>query len=125
VINPRHTRGNRVERTEDFRVHILGEHTPVSQPLVIQRPLPREVFAELTESKIVAAQEALPVMVRIHRVDKYGMVESALVRVATIISINRATQAGLERNPTASKDPPTNSTPTRNKPSDGETELWP
>jgi hypothetical protein len=36
---------------------------------------------------------------------------SALVRVATVISINKATQAGLERNPTVSKDPQTNSTP--------------
>ena len=28
-----HTRGNRPERTEDFRTHILGEHNPVSQPI--------------------------------------------------------------------------------------------
>jgi hypothetical protein len=39
------------------------------------------------------------------------MVESALVRVATIISINKATLAGLERNPTVTKDPQMNSTP--------------
>jgi hypothetical protein len=39
------------------------------------------------------------------------MVETVLVRTATIISINKATQAGLERDPTVSKDPPTNSTP--------------
>jgi hypothetical protein len=40
--------------------------------LVIRKPLHREVFAELTESKITAAQKALPVMVRIHLVDEYG-----------------------------------------------------
>jgi hypothetical protein len=34
------------------------------------------------------------------------MVESVLVRTATIISINNATQAGVERNPTVSKDDP-------------------
>src|SRR5580698_157023 len=33
VNNLRHTRGNSLERTEDFRVHIPGEHTPVSQPI--------------------------------------------------------------------------------------------
>jgi hypothetical protein len=42
--------------------------------LVIRKPLHREVFAELTESKITAAQKALPVMVRVHLVDKYGTV---------------------------------------------------
>jgi hypothetical protein len=29
----RHARGNPLERTEDFRVHVPGEHTPVSQPI--------------------------------------------------------------------------------------------
>jgi hypothetical protein len=33
VNNLRHTRRNSLKRTEDFRVHILGEHTPVSQPI--------------------------------------------------------------------------------------------
>ena len=33
VINLRHTRGNRLESTEDFRVHTRGQHTPVSQPI--------------------------------------------------------------------------------------------
>ncbi len=42
--------------------------------LVIRKPFNSEVFSELAESKIVAAQKALPVMVRIHLVDKYGAV---------------------------------------------------
>src|SRR5271169_4481224 len=48
--------------------------------LVIRKPLHREVFAELTESKITAAQKALPVMVRVHLVDKYGAVLPAVTR---------------------------------------------
>src|SRR3984893_2625321 len=39
------------------------------------------------------------------------MAESLVVRMATSISTNKATQTRLERNPTISKDPPTNSTP--------------
>jgi hypothetical protein len=31
VNNLRHTRGNALKRTEDFRVHIPGGHTPVSE----------------------------------------------------------------------------------------------
>src|SRR5271169_6338106 len=33
VNNLRHARGNRLERTEDFRVYIPGGHSPVSQPI--------------------------------------------------------------------------------------------
>ena len=40
--------------------------------LVIRKSLDGEVFSELAESKIVAAQEAFPVTVRIHLVDEYG-----------------------------------------------------
>src|ERR1700738_2565451 len=38
------------------------------------------------------------------------MAERLVVRMATSISTNKATQARLERNPTVSKDPPTKST---------------
>ena len=41
---------------------------------VIRKSLDGEVFPELAESKIVAAQKALPVVVRIHLVDEYGAV---------------------------------------------------
>src|ERR1700686_346501 len=40
--------------------------------IVISKPLDGEVFAELTESKITAAQKTLPVMVRVHLVNKNG-----------------------------------------------------
>jgi hypothetical protein len=46
--------------------------------LVIRQSLDCEVFSELAEGKIVAAQKALPVMVRIHLVDKYGAVFPAV-----------------------------------------------
>ena len=42
--------------------------------LVIRESLDGEVFSKLAESKIVAAQKTLPVMVRIHLVDEYGAV---------------------------------------------------
>jgi hypothetical protein len=42
--------------------------------LVIRESLDGEVFSELTESKITAAEKALPVMVRVRLVDKYGAV---------------------------------------------------
>jgi hypothetical protein len=40
--------------------------------LVVEKSINSEVFSELAERKIVAAQKDLPVMVRIHLVDKYG-----------------------------------------------------
>jgi hypothetical protein len=40
--------------------------------LVIRKSLDGEVFSELAESKVTAAQKALPIMVRIHLVDEYG-----------------------------------------------------
>jgi hypothetical protein len=46
--------------------------------LVIRKSLDGEVFSELTESKITAAQKALPVMVRVHLVDKYGALLPAM-----------------------------------------------
>src|SRR5579863_4512230 len=46
--------------------------------LVIGKPLDGEVFSELAESKIVAAQKALPVMVGINLVDEYGAVLPAM-----------------------------------------------
>ncbi len=42
--------------------------------LVIRKSLDREVLSELAESKIVATQKTLPVVVRIHLVDEYGAV---------------------------------------------------
>ncbi|HYW36985.1 MAG TPA: hypothetical protein VE957_02640 [Terriglobales bacterium] len=46
--------------------------------LAIKKSVDGEVFSELAEGKIVAAQEALPVMVRIHLVDEYGAVLPAV-----------------------------------------------
>ncbi|MGB8864644.1 MAG: hypothetical protein WCC71_11150, partial [Candidatus Sulfotelmatobacter sp.] len=46
--------------------------------LVIRKSLDGEVFSELAESKITAAKKALPVMIRVHLVDKYGAVLPAV-----------------------------------------------
>jgi hypothetical protein len=57
--------------------------------LVIRKSLDGEVFSELTESKIPAAQKALPVMVGVHLVDKYGTVfPSVTGEIALRITIN-------------------------------------
>ena len=48
--------------------------------LVIGKSLDGEVFSELTERKVVAAQKALPVMVRIHLVNEYGAVLPSVTR---------------------------------------------
>jgi hypothetical protein len=48
--------------------------------LVVRKSLDGEVFSELAESKIVAAQKALPVMVGIHLVDEYGAVLPSVTR---------------------------------------------
>src|SRR5277367_598207 len=42
--------------------------------VAIKKSIDSEVFSELAESKVIAAQKALPVMIRIHLVDKYGAV---------------------------------------------------
>src|SRR6202162_701514 len=57
--------------------------------LVIRKSLDGEVFSELTESKIVAAKKALPVMVRIHLVDEYGaMLPSVPSQIGLRITID-------------------------------------
>jgi hypothetical protein len=48
--------------------------------LAIRKSLDGEVFSELAESKIVAAQKAFPVVVRIHLVDEYGAVLPSVTR---------------------------------------------
>src|SRR5580704_16656148 len=57
--------------------------------LVVRKSLDGEIFSELAESKIVAAQKALPVMVRVHLVDKYGALLSAVTgEIALRITID-------------------------------------
>jgi hypothetical protein len=57
--------------------------------LVIRKSLDGEVFSELAESKIVAAQKALPVMVRIHLVDEYGaLLPSVTGQIGLRIALN-------------------------------------
>jgi len=47
---------------------------------------------------------------QLRRETPLSIVESEFVGVATVISINKAKDAGLERNPTTTSDPQTNST---------------
>src|SRR2546430_17436193 len=48
--------------------------------LVIKKSLDGEIFSELAESKIAAAQKALPIMVRVHLVDDYVAVVPSVAR---------------------------------------------
>src|SRR5208283_1003899 len=61
---------------------------------VIRKSLDGEIFSELAEGKIVAAQKAPPVIVRIHLVDEYGAVLPAVtgeigLRIALNIECER------------------------------------
>ena len=61
-----------------FKYRISNAVSIADAHLVIKKSLDGEVFSELAESKIVAAQKALPVVVRIHLVDEYGAVLPAV-----------------------------------------------
>ena len=61
-------------RLRHFKYRITNTVAIANADLVIRKSLDGEVFSELAETKIVAAQKALPVMVRIHLVDEYGAV---------------------------------------------------
>ena len=63
-----------------FKFSITDAISIADAHLVIRQSLDGEVFSELAESEIVATQKALPVMVRIHLVDKYGAVLPAVTR---------------------------------------------
>ena len=72
-----------------FKYRIANAVSIADADLVIRKPFDREVFAELTESKITAAQEALPVMIRVHLVDKYGaMLPSVTGKITLRITID-------------------------------------
>ena len=55
-----------------FKYRITNAVSIADADLVIRKSLDGEVFSELAESKIIAAQKALPVVIGIHLVDKYG-----------------------------------------------------
>jgi hypothetical protein len=87
-----HADANAVARHAGLRYFKFSGTDAVSIPdahLVIRKSLDGEVFPELAESKIVAAQKALPVMVRVHLVDKYGAVLPAVTgEIALRITID-------------------------------------
>src|SRR5580698_2378771 len=63
-----------------FKYRITNAVAIADAHFVIKKPLNGEIFSELAKSKIVAAQKALPVMVRIHLVDEYGAVLPSVTR---------------------------------------------
>jgi hypothetical protein len=70
----------RYARLCHFKYRVTDAVSIANADLVIRKSLNGEVFSELPESKIVAAQKALPVMVRIHLVDEYGAVLPSVTR---------------------------------------------
>src|SRR5215472_11643950 len=76
-----HANANAVARHAWLRYFKYSTTNPVAianRDLVISKSVNGEVFSELAESKILAAQKALPVMVRIDLVDEYGAVLPAV-----------------------------------------------
>src|SRR5580692_5086629 len=67
-------------RLRHFKLSTTDAVSIADAHLVIQKPLNGEVFSELAERKIAAAQKALPVMVRIHLVNEYGAVLPSVTR---------------------------------------------
>src|SRR5579872_642833 len=63
-----------------FKFGIADAVSIADADFVIRKSLHSEVFSELTKGKIVPAQKALPVMIRIHLVDKYGAVLASVAR---------------------------------------------
>ena len=57
-----------------FKYRITNAVAIANADLIIRKSIDGEVFSELAVGKIVAAQKALPVMVRVHLVDEYGAV---------------------------------------------------
>jgi hypothetical protein len=76
---------------------------------IIKKSVDGEVLSELAESKIVAAQKLLPVMVRIHLVDEYCAVLTAMtgeIGLRITIDIERAhhSSSGNRRFPDGGSD---------------------
>jgi hypothetical protein len=72
-----------------FEYSIANAVSIADADLVIRKPFDSEVFTELTKSKITAAQNALPVVVRIHLVDKHSAVfPSVTSEVALPITVD-------------------------------------
>src|SRR5580692_6679847 len=76
-----HANADAVARHAWLRYFKFGTSDAVSIAdayFVVRKSLNGEIFSELAGCKIVAAQKALPVVVRIHLVDKYGAVLAAV-----------------------------------------------
>jgi hypothetical protein len=64
----------------DFKYGTADVVSIADADLVVRKPLQCEIFAELTERKIAPAQKVLPVVIRVHLVDKYGSLLPAMTR---------------------------------------------
>jgi len=70
----------RYARLCHFKYRVTNAVAIANADLVIKKSLDGEIFSELAESKIAAAQKALPIMVRVHLVDEYGAVLPSVAR---------------------------------------------
>ncbi len=62
----------RYARLCHFKYRVTNAVAIANADLVIRKSFDGEVFSELAESKIIASEKALPIMVGIHLVDKYS-----------------------------------------------------
>src|SRR5579871_548520 len=67
-------------RLGDFKYCAANAISIANTDLTIREPLDGKIFSELAETKIIAPQEALPIMVRIHLVDEHRTLLAAVAR---------------------------------------------
>jgi hypothetical protein len=92
-----------------FKYRAANAVSIANADFAIKKSLDGEVFSELAESKIAAAQKVLPVMVRIHLVDEYGAMLPAVageisLRIAIDIELAHHSPARNRRFPDRGSD---------------------
>jgi len=78
VIHPDADAVTRDARLCYFEYRIADPILITNANLIVKKSVDCKVFPELAESEIAAAQKALPVMLRIHLVDKHGTLLSTM-----------------------------------------------
>jgi hypothetical protein len=76
-------------RLRNFKYRATNAVAIADAHLAIEKSLDGEVFAELAKGKIAPAQKTLPVMVRVHLIDKYRALFSTVTReIGLLVTID-------------------------------------
>jgi hypothetical protein len=65
-------------RLRHFKYRVTDAVAVTDTDFCVEKPLNRKVLSKLAESEIPAAQKALPIVIGIHLVDKYGAMLAAM-----------------------------------------------